>query len=532
MSKQDRLGKIAIYMRLSRDDDKVGESMSIDRQRMILREYAEEHGGVIVGEYIDDGWSGTNFDRPDVQRMLDDAKSGKIDTVIVKDLSRFGRNYIQVGQYIDYIFPACGIRFIALNDNVDTADRSSAAMDMMPIMNVFNEWHAANTSKKIRAVLEASQRSGKYTNWNYPYGYKAGDDENRTAVIDEQAAAVVRRIYDMRLRGDSARTIARILSDEGIPNPATYYTKLDGGKSDRRCSTLWAPKTVRWILSNPVYIGRTVQHKTTRVSYKNHRVVNVPESEWIINENAHEPIVGADVWNKVQETYGGVRGRADKADRVHPLSGLLVCPDCGKKLKLKSTKSGEYCFVCRTYTDLGKKYCSSHHITEKLLESVVLDDIRSLLKETNIDGEKIGERFSAEAAKRAEQNRYADEKQLKAHRIRLTELDKLIQSAFEERVLGKMPESVCIGLCEKYQEEKQRLQKTVNEYEYKLDERSKKHDGADEYIRKIERYVNGESLTREMCLQLIEYITVDERPTDGDPREIGIHYKLSDDRCK
>ena len=151
MSKQKQLNRIGIYMRLSRDDDKAGESMSIENQRIILRKYVAEHGGVIVDEYIDDGWSGTNFERPDVKRLLNDAKEGKIDTIIVKDLSRFGRNYIQVGQYIDYIFPAYGIRFLALNDNVDTADRNSTAMDMMPIMNVFNEWHAANTSKKIRA---------------------------------------------------------------------------------------------------------------------------------------------------------------------------------------------------------------------------------------------------------------------------------------------------------------------------------------------------------------------------------------------
>ena len=179
-------------MRLSRDDDKSGESMSIENQRIILRRYAGEHGGEIVQEYADDGYSGTDFERPAVKRMLQDAQSGKINTIIVKDLSRFGRNYIQVGQYIDYIFPAYGIRFIALNDNVDTADRTSAAMDMMPIMNVFNEWHASNTSKKIRAVLEASQRSGKYTNWTYPYGYKAGENEKRSAVIDEAAAEIGR----------------------------------------------------------------------------------------------------------------------------------------------------------------------------------------------------------------------------------------------------------------------------------------------------------------------------------------------------
>ncbi|MDE7300900.1 MAG: recombinase family protein, partial [Clostridia bacterium] len=234
--------KVGVYMRLSRDDEKAGESMSIENQRIILQKFVEERGGTVIDEYVDDGFSGTNFDRPAVKRMLQDAQSGKIDTIVVKDLSRFGRNYIQVGQYVDYIFPAYGIRFIAINDNVDTADRDSTAMDMMPVMNVFNEWHAANTSKKIRAVLEASQRSGKYTNWNYPYGYRAGNDVNRTAVIDEEAASVVRRIFQLRAQGNSARAICRILTDGGIPNPSTYFTRADGEKSKRRCSPYWVQK--------------------------------------------------------------------------------------------------------------------------------------------------------------------------------------------------------------------------------------------------------------------------------------------------
>ncbi len=526
MSKQKQLNKTGLYKRLSKEDEKAGESMSIEHQGILLRQYAEEHGFNVVDEYADDGYSGTNFDRPDVQRLLDDAKSGKIDTIIVKDLSRFGRNYIEVGQYIDYIFPAYGIRFIAINDNVDTADRTSTAMDMMPIMNVFNEWHAANTSKKIRAVLESSQRSGKYTNWNYPYGYRAGDDESRTAVIDEEAAAVIRRIYDLRLQGHSARTIARILTDEGIPNPATYYTKLDGGKWNRPCKPYWNPETIRWILSNPTYIGHTIQHKTTRVSYKNHKVVQIPESEWIINENAHEPIISKEIWDKVQTTYEGKRGRSDKSNVVHPLSGLVVCPNCGKKLKFKSAKDVHNCFVCRTYVDLGKKYCTSHHITEQLLEALVLDDIHSLLEEVEIDETKVKERFLRERSKHTEQSRYSDEKQLKANKNRLVELDKLIQIAFEERVLGKMPESVCIILCEKYQAEKESVQRTIGEIEKRLAESNKDDEDAEEYIRRLKRYGKGESLTREMCLQLIDYIAVGEKVANNVEREIDIHYKF------
>ncbi|MDE6441637.1 MAG: recombinase family protein [Clostridia bacterium] len=518
--------KTGIYMRLSRDDEKAGESMSIEHQRIILQKYVKEHGGAVIDEYVDDGWSGTNFDRPAVKRLLEDAKAGVINTIVVKDLSRFGRNYIQVGQYIDYIFPAYGIRFIAINDNVDTADRCSTAIDMMPIMNVFNEWHAANTSKKIRAVLEASQRSGKYTNWNYPYGYRAGNDENRTAVIDQTAASVVRRIFDLRLQGNSIRAIAKILTDEGIPNPATYFTKLNGQKSEKRCSPYWVPKTVMWILTNPTYLGTTIQHRTTSVSYKNHKVVNIPENERIIKQNAHEAIISRDIWDRVQSINSSARGRVDKGNNVHALSGLLVCPDCGKKLKFKSTSNGKGYFVCRTYADIGKRYCSSHSITEKALEQVILLDIRSMLNYATVDERKVKEQFIREQAKHGGKDRRSDEIQIKTLKHRLVGLDKLIQSAFEEKVLGNLPEGVCIDLLQKYQAEKATVQSSISEIEKRLAQTGNTDEGAEEYVQRIKRYFWCENLTREMCLQLIDFITVGEKSTQGG-RDIHVYYKFS-----
>lgn len=211
-----------IYVRLSKDDERAGESLSIENQKLILTKYVNEEGWNIVDTYVDDGYSGTNFNRPGVTRLLDDAKTGKINLIIVKDLSRFGRNYIQVGQYIDYIFPTYNIRFIALNDNVDTFNADSTAMDMMPIMNVFNEWHAANTSKKIKAVIESNAKSGKYRSTFAAYGYTKGNDENRLPVIDEPAAAVVRRIFEMRSQGISPRHIADKLNDEKVTIPSDY----------------------------------------------------------------------------------------------------------------------------------------------------------------------------------------------------------------------------------------------------------------------------------------------------------------------
>ena len=522
------LGRTAIYMRLSRDDERSGQSLSIDNQRAILTKYVQDNGGIVAGEYADDGWSGTDFDRPAVRQLFEDAKAGKIDTIVVKDLSRFGRNYIQVGQYTDYIFPACGIRFIALSDNVDTADRASAGMDMMPIMNVFNEWHAANTSKKIRAVLEANWRRGKYTNWTYPYGYVAGNDQSRTAIIDKDAAEIVKRIYDMRLQGFSAGAIARALSDEGIPNPSSHYTRLDGKKSERKCSPYWSPKTVAGILKDRTYTGALIQHRTTTFSYKNHKVIAVPKNEHIIKENAHEAIIDCATWQKVQDMSGGTaRGRADKLKKVHPLSGLLVCADCGKKLKFRSggKNRASGTFACRTYTDLGKKYCSSHSIAESTIEKIILCDIRAMLGEIVLDEQKERERFLSEVAKRGEENRISGEKELKALKNRAAELDRLISAAFEDKVSGALPENICKDLCEKYQSEKERTTDRIKEIE-KDSAKQNNDKQAEQYLLALARYLGCRDLTREMCLQMIERVSVGQRPTDGESRILHIYYKF------
>lgn len=510
-------------MRLSRDDERAGESLSIESQRIILRGFVSERNGTVIEEYVDDGWSGTNFDRPAVARMLDDARSGRIDTIIVKDLSRFGRNYIQVGQYIDYIFPAYGIRFIAISDNLDTADRSSAAMDMMPIMNVFNEWHAASTSKKIRSALQASRRSGKNTNWSYPYGYKAGGDGKRTAVVDECAAATVRRIFGMRSEGVSLMQIARTLTNEGIPNPATYYTKADGGKIIKNFSPFWSARTVSRILSDPVYVGTSIQYKTTTVSYKNRKIVKIPKEEQIIRENAHEAIISREEWERVQKLKNCVsRGRADKFDRVHALSGLVVCADCGKKLKLKRAPTG-YFFSCRTYCDYGRKYCTSHVISENVLEDIVLRDLRSQLSIPAFDGRAEREKFIKRAAERNEAELRSAAIKRGERLSRLGEINKLLQSLYEEKVLHGLPDGVFGELLQKYTTEKNNLERELKE-PYKKEGEGDVEKRADEYVLLLKRRLGCEVLTRELCLRLIDFIEIGERVEDS--RSIHIYYKF------
>ena len=261
-SKQLQLNsKVGLYMRLSKDDERAGESLSIENQRIILTKYAQERGWTITDEYIDDGYSGTNFDRPEVQRLLEDAKTGKIDTIIVKDLSRFGRNYIAVGQYVDYIFPMYNIRFIALTDNIDTANNNSASMKMLPIVNVFNEWYAANTSKKLRAVIETNAKAGKYKTTFAAYGYDKGEDENRTPVIDPETAPIVRRIFEMRASGANLRKIAMALNDDGILSPADYHYTKAGKATPLYSHHLWSTQAVKRILHNPIYIGTLARMK-------------------------------------------------------------------------------------------------------------------------------------------------------------------------------------------------------------------------------------------------------------------------------
>lgn len=532
-----------IYVRLSKDDERAGESLSIENQKLILTKYVNEEGWNIVDTYVDDGYSGTNFNRPGVTRLLDDAKTGKINLIIVKDLSRFGRNYIQVGQYIDYIFPTYNIRFIALNDNVDTFNADSTAMDMMPIMNVFNEWHAANTSKKIKAVIESNAKSGKYRSTFAAYGYTKGNDENRLPVIDEPAAAVVRRIFEMRSQGISPRHIADKLNDEKVTIPSDYrYAKL-GKPNPRKTSHLWSADTVKQILRNPIYLGNIYQLRTTTVSYKNHKIVKKDKEDWAITENTHEPIISQELWDKVKEIESSVsRGKCSKRHETTPLSGLMFCADCGEKMRLctNNTTNGSkklprkyirHNYQCGAYSRFGKFYCTSHYIKMKDIDAVVLADIRSMAALVVEDEDSARKRFLSEKSQVNSRQTAEEQKRLRDAKYRLDELSKLIPSIYEDKVLGKIPEAVCVNLLEKYQAEQKVLTANVEKLEEQLSAVEKDEEDVEEFISRLKKYTDVQELTREMCLELIEYITVDEYAADR-ARDIHIYYKLLDKPLK
>ena len=522
-----------LYLRLSQEDERQGESISIDNQRTILRKYAEEHGFEIHGEYIDDGISGTTFQRPEVQRLLDDAKTGVINTIIVKDLSRFGRNYIEVGQYIDYVFPAFGIRFIAIQDNVDTANRDNGAMDMLPIMNVFNEWHAANTSKKIRAVKRANALAGKFSGSRAPYGYIKGTDEKRTFQIDEEAAPIVKRIFEMYESGISPYKIAEILNNEGIPSAGRLTFLRTGEKIRNNEHPYWEETRIRPILKNIEYLGHLAQQKYASVSYKNHKIIQKDQSDWVIVYNTHEPIISQELWDKVQERLKSrAHGRKMRTGMTHPLSGFLYCADCGSKLKMgyiwhKYKNYYTYNFDCGKLKRYGKFFCFSHYIRANVLEELVLGDIREMAKRIVLDEKSIREEYVRHNAELKDQSIKSIKKELQLKNKRIEELSRLIQVAYEDRVKGKMPEDICISFIQRYSEEQRSVTAEITELETKLNDTETARQNADGFIRNIKKYLDAPELTREMCYELLDRVIVGGLPkVTGKEREIDIIYKV------
>ncbi|WP_100084589.1 recombinase family protein, partial [Ruminococcus albus] len=468
-----------------------------------------------------------------VQRLLEDAQNGRINLIICKDLSRFGRNYIEVGRYIDYIFPMYNIRFIALTDNVDTANTDSASMDMLPIMNVFNEWHSANTSKKLRAVFEANAKAGKYKTTVPPYGYLKGTDSKHTPVIEPTGAAVVRRIFELRAAGNNIRTIANILNADHIPVPSDHYYSLIGKPNPiRNCGHLWDNTSVSRILNNPIYLGRLTQLRTKTVSYKNHKVIKKDESDWVVIENNHEPIISQELWDRVQAVNASVAtGRHTKNFKLLPLSGLCYCADCGSKMRQHGgceRNSTSPVYVCSRYAKYGKAYCSTHTIRRELLESLVLADIQRQI-DLVLNEPDIREKLLAYKKGDKTERDNAAKKRLRDIDNCIKELDRLIRSVYEDKVAGLIPDKVCAGLLGEYQEEKDNLTVEYEELSKRTDAEDQDERDVDEYIRRMKSYAGAETLTREMALTLIEYVKVDAHPGKHKaPRTIEVFYKLID----
>jgi DNA invertase Pin-like site-specific DNA recombinase len=526
---------VGIYARLSRDDEREGESLSIENQKEILIKHVREQRWNLVDTYLDDGYSGKDFERPGVQRLIEDAKDGKINLILCKDLSRFGRNYILTGQYVDYLFPMINCRFIALHDGVDTINNDN---DIMPFKNLFNEFYLRDVSKKVRNLFRSYQQQGLHLS-SAPYGYRKTSEDKHRLVVDEYAAGIVRRIFVMRRGGMGYHSIARILNEEAILLPLEYRIQ-NSGKDDApgRQKYFWNYTSVHALIRSEAYIGHTVQHKKQTVSYKNKKLLSVPKDEWIKVEDTHEPIVDLDTFRFCAELdEKNRRPRQTRSGDIALFSGFLTCMDCGgamraniQKIMRKTGLKTYVGYCCGTYSRCGKSVCSVNMIREHAVAAFVLDDIRKHAQGIALNEDALRQELLRQRNAENEKRQKTDREQVKALQKRLSELERLISGLYEDKILGNLSESVChsmIGKYEREQAEKAEALRVVNE---RLALLARDERDVDSFIAAIRKYVAVERLDREMLLELVDHIEIGKSTghaaSKDKTRDIVIHYKF------
>ena len=521
----------ALYPRLSHEDELQGESNSISNQKRILETYAKQNGFSNLRWYTDDGYSGANFQRPGFQAMLADIEAGKVGTVIVKDMSRLGRNYLQVGMYTEMIFPQKGVRFIAINDGVDSAQGDN---DFAPLRNIFNEWLVRDTSKKIKAVKRSKGMSGKPITSKPVYGYLMDEDEN--FIIDEEAAPVVKQIYNLCLAGNGPTKIARMLTEQQILTPGTLEYRRTG--STRRYhpgyECKWATNTVVHILENREYTGCLVNFKTEKLSYKVKHSVENPLEKQVIFENHHEPIIDTQTWERVQELRKQ-RKRPNRYDEVGLFSGILFCADCGSVMyqqRYQTDKRKQDCYICGSYKKRTAD-CTAHFIRTDLLTAGVLSNLRKvtsyaakhearfmkLLIEQNEDGDR--------------RRNAAKKKELEAAEKRIAELSAIFKRLYEDSVTGRISDERFTELSADYEAEQKELKERAARLREELSKAQEATANAEKFMNVVRRHTTIEELTPTLLREFVEKIVVHESVAlDGKRRgklrrqEIEIYYSF------
>lgn len=528
---------VGIYCRLSNDDERDGESVSIENQKLLLQRYVRERGWNEIDTYIDDGYSGTNFNRPGVKRLIEDAKAKRINVILVKDLSRFGRNYIEFGQYTDYLFPSIGCRFIALNNGIDTM-RDDGSTDVMCFLNLFNEFYSRDTSKKVKAVKKACAESGKFMGTYPAYGYKRDPADKHHLVIDEETAPVVRRIFALRCQGLGFRKIAVQLNEEGVQPPGVLYYQRKGKADPRNVNHQWAETTVKAILRNEVYIGNMVQGKSGTLSYKTRKLVGKPEDEWIRVEGTHEAIVTREVWDTVVSID---KKKVRKSPTASPtgkgsiFTGLVYCADCGFKMRAHNEKrkysDGHvqefHSFICGNYARSGKTACTVHMIYEDALKELVLGDIREKAQYAAYDRERLVAQITRLKEKESRSRLSSYEQELKTASARVGELEKLMQNLYEDKCSGAIPQTVFQTLMQKYEAERAAKAAALPELEQKVKAQLENRQDADHWTEIIRRYTEVTELDETILFELIDRIEVGETKKHGALRicDIKVFYR-------
>ena len=528
MNQSNQIRKTALYCRLSQDDGIEGDSNSIQNQKSILRKFAEDHHFPSPCFYVDDGFSGGNFQRPAFQQMISDMENGEIGIIVTKDLSRLGRNQLHTGLYIEERFPMFGVRYIAINDNVDTD--SSESNDLMPFKNLFNEWFIRDTSRKIRAVLKAKAERGERLGTRAPYGYRK-DPGTKKLIVDDEAAAIVRRIFAMCASGSGPSQIARILKKEQILTPTMYaYTKYGMTHTglDTQRPYHWSGDTVADMLENEIYLGNTVNMKHSSRSYKDKRRVEHPREECMVFENTHPALITREVWDIVQRVRKNKR-RLTKMEEQSKYSGLVFCADCGSNMVLHRahTMSASYNhFTCRTYKKDGEA-CTGHYIRECVLDEVVLEDLRRVTAMAREHPEKFAAYIGSKQSAELQREIRRQERELAAMRKRKAELDAIFKKLYEDSVLGRITTEQFQMLSGSYTEEQNRITAGIPQKESEIQRLRETVNGTDSFLDKAKRYTDITELTPELLRLFIEKIVVHEKEVKWSkhaPQTVEIYY--------
>ena len=548
-TKQPELNKItALYERLSRDDELSGDSNSIINQKKMLEKFATEQGFVNLRHYTDDGWSGTNFDRPDWKRMLADIEDGTVGCVIVKDMSRIGRNYLEVGFYTEVLFRKKNVRFIAISNNVDSA-LNDGSNEFAPFLNIMNEWYVRDTSRKIKSVLHNKGMDGKHLTSNAIYGYKKDPDDPDHWIIDEEAATVVRRIYQLIIEGNGPMQVARILKDEKVERPSYYLAKQGLGTCRGSCDMnrpfTWTASTISDLVRKPEYMGHTVNFRTKKESYKDkHSVHNSPE-DWVIFENTQEAIVDEETWltvQKIRET----KHRPTKKGNINPLTGLIYCADCGAKMFNHRTggyekkdkdgnPTGKYTnaqdnYTCSTYSKAKSKFengCTQHHVRTDVIRDLLLEVIKATSTYVMEHESEFIEKVRSATELQQESEAKALKKRLSREQKRIKELNTLIKKIYEDNVNGKLSDKRFEMLLADYETEQNELELSVDALEKTFNDYQENADNVDKFIELVHRYTDFTELTTPMIHEFVDKIVVHEadKSTGDRIQQIDIYLK-------
>jgi len=507
-----------------------GDSASIQTQKSMLMQFAKQNGLYDTVFYVDDGFTGTNFERPDFQKLIDDIQTGKIGTVITKDLSRLGRNYLQTGFYTECFFPDNQVRYIAINDNVDTAKGEN---EFAPFRNIMNEWYARDNSRKVKSAYRTKAIKGEFTGTFAPYGYKKDPNDKHKLIIDEETVSTVIKIYELAASGVTLFRIAAYLKNQNTLKPRAYMLQKTGRYVSEKYLKYpydWTSETIREILINQEYLEHLVCNKNTTKSFKDRKLIAVPKDQWIITRNTHEPIIDEETFNKAQK-MALLKRKPVKETGTHQIFiGLLRCPTCGMTLSYNKRHdryvTGSY--ACSTYRRYGKKYCSMHYITYENLYDVVLKDIRKHANSVIIEPERLLKQLTEQSSLKNKKQIAQAEREIGKTQKRITELDNIVKRIYEDNISGKISDERFNVLLKDYEKEQTVLRGNLIKDKQNINDFSEIKDNSGRFAEIIKKYCDIQELDEKILNELIDKIVIHEREIQNGERtqKIEIYYNF------